>query len=108
MSVHCPGCGGYDEGLRDPIRGQCPGVDVSYDVLEALVKSRSLDDKVRLRAKLRDWVILEAAELEAHRQHECEHLRAKEGEHFSGLVSWYCPDCHATKRISKYRERGAE
>lgn len=23
---HCRGCTGYDEGLRDPIRGACPGL----------------------------------------------------------------------------------
>lgn len=81
---------------------------MTYEELEAAVKAASLDDKVKLRVKLRDWVILEAAELEAHRQANCEHLRAKEGEHISGLVSWYCPDCRATRKISRYRERGAE
>lgn len=24
--THCAGCSGYDDAMRDPIRGQCPGV----------------------------------------------------------------------------------
>jgi len=79
---------------------------MTLDEVRLAVRSLSLQDKAQLRLDLRDMIQLEAAESEYARQRDCKHLRAKEGEPIAGLVTWYCPDCHARRTLSHYREGG--
>ena len=81
---------------------------MTYPEILTAICALPLEDVAQLRNDVRDILQAKVGEAEAHRQAHCEHLRAKEGEYYRGLVTWHCPDCGASRQISHHRERGAQ
>lgn len=58
MTLHCRNCTGYDEGLNDPIRGACPGVEDSPEnhVSCGRVLARHVKYIATLERDLESWM----------------------------------------------------
>ena len=72
------------------------------------IKALPLEDVATIRVQVNNIFRFKVCEAEAHRQANCPHLRATEGEYYTGLVTWHCPDCGASRKVSHHRERGAD
>ena len=81
---------------------------MTRDEIYIAIRNLPLEDVAQLRRDVADILLLKVGEAKAHREANCPHTRAKEGEYYAGLVTWHCPDCGASRQLSHYRERGTQ